>query len=204
MSLLSAARRRGRAAPAALAFGIVLVASAAFAQPKGDPSHGEAKAKACESCHGAAGRAPLAGLPLLAGQPEQFMVLQLILLREGLRDVPQMAPLMKGLSDQDITDIAAHFARQTPVKDGAARDADLFARGAALAKGMNCGSCHRPDYSGQNQMPRLANQREDYLAASMKAYRDNKRVGSDTSMNGVLYGVGDAEIRALAHYLARQ
>ena len=33
----------------------------------------------------------------------------------------------------------------------------------------------------------LANQREDYLVAALKAYRDNKRTGSDTSMNAVLY-----------------
>jgi cytochrome c553 len=38
----------------------------------------------------------------------------------------------------------------------------------------------------------------------MKAYRDNKRVGTDTSMNGILYQVPDSDIQALAHYLAHQ
>jgi cytochrome c553 len=69
---------------------------------------------------------------------------------------------------------------------------------------MACGSCHLGDYSGQRQVPRLAGQREDYLVASMKAYRDNKRVGTDTSMNGILYQVPDSDIQALAHYLAHQ
>jgi cytochrome c553 len=182
----------------------ILFSGSALAQPKGDPVSGEAKAKACESCHGAGERAPLEGMPSLAGQPEVFLTLQLILLREGLREVPQMAPFTKSLSDRDITDIAAHFARQTPAKDGTGRDAELFARGAALSKAMNCGSCHRADYGGQRQMPRLAGQREDYLVATMKAYRDNQRAGTDTSMNGALYLVPDADIRALAHYLARQ
>jgi cytochrome c553 len=36
----------------------------------------------------------------------------------------------------------------------------------------------------------------------MKDYRDNKRSGSDTSMNAVMYQVSDADIQALAHYLA--
>ena len=189
---------------AVLALGILFSGSAALAQAPGDPVRGEVKAKACESCHGKRGGAPLEGMPSLAGQPEVFLALQLILLREGLREVPQMAAFTKGLSDQDITDISAHFARQTPARNSAGRDTGLFARGAALSKAMNCGSCHRADYAGQRQMPRLAGQREDYLLASMKAFRDNRRTGTDTSMNGVLYLVPDSDIRALAHYLARQ
>jgi cytochrome c553 len=38
----------------------------------------------------------------------------------------------------------------------------------------------------------------------MTAYRDNKRSGSDTSMNAALYRVPDGDLRALAHYLAHQ
>jgi cytochrome c553 len=69
---------------------------------------------------------------------------------------------------------------------------------------MGCGSCHLQDFRGQKQIPRVANQREDYLAATMKAYRDNKRTGADTSMNGILYKVPDGDIEALAHFLAHQ
>ena len=36
----------------------------------------------------------------------------------------------------------------------------------------------------------------------MKDYRDNRRSGSDTSMNAALYQVADSDIQALAHYLA--
>ena len=58
------------------------------------------------------------------------------------------------------------------------------------------------DYRGQKQVPRIANQREDYLVTALKDYRDNRRSGTDTSMNSVLYQVSDADIQALAHYLA--
>jgi cytochrome c553 len=37
----------------------------------------------------------------------------------------------------------------------------------------------------------------------MLAYRDNRRTGGDTIMAGTLYGVPDADILTLAHYLAR-
>jgi cytochrome c553 len=53
-------------------------------------------------------------------------------------------------------------------------------------------------------MPRLAAQREDYLVETMKAYRENKRTGADTTMAEVMRGVPDADIAALAHFLARR
>ena len=123
-------------------------------------------------------------------------------LREGLRDVPQMAGMLKGVTDRELTDIAAHFASQTPLSLKGNPNPKLRARGAEVAKGMGCGSCHMSDFRGQHQVPRIVNQREDYLALAMKAYRDNKRSGSDTSMNGVLYQVPDSDIQALAHFLA--
>ena len=60
------------------------------------------------------------------------------------------------------------------------------------------------DYVGQRQVPRITNQREEYLAKTLTAYRDNKRSGVDTSMNAVMYKTTDADIAALAHYLAHQ
>jgi len=132
----------------------------------------------------------------------QYLELQLVLMREGLREVPQMAGMLKGLSDRDLGDIAAWFAARKPPPRSVSRDAKLHARGAALAKAMICGNCHGEDYRGQNHLPRLAHQREDYLITALKAYRDNQRTGIDTSMNGVMHQVTDSEIRALAHYLA--
>lgn len=73
----------------------------------------------------------------------------------------------------------------------------------ALVQKQHCGSCDLPDFSGRQQIPRLAGQREEYLVASMLAYRDNRRTGGDTIMAAALYGASDADIRALAHYLAR-
>jgi len=182
--------------------GFTLAAGAAFAQSSADPSRGEAKAAACSACHGSPERLPVAGTPFLAGQQEEFTVLQMFLLREGVRDVPQMAGMLSGFSDRDLIDVAAYFARQAPPRSNAKPDPGLRARGAALSKAMGCGSCHLADYRGQKQVPLLSNQREDYLVASLKAYRDNKSTGPDTTMNGVLYRMADSDIQALAHYLA--
>lgn len=187
--------------------GVLVAASSAFGQtppPKGDPARGAEKVAVCLSCHGPAPGAPLAGMPSLAGQQEEFLVLQMILLREGLRDVPVMAGMLKSLGDRDLIDIAAYFNRQKPYAANGNRDAQRHAQGAGLSQKMGCSSCHMNDYRGQRQVPSLVNQREDYLAATLKAYRDNKRSGIDTSMNAVMYQVADSDIQALAHYLAGQ
>jgi cytochrome c553 len=184
--------------------GFACVAGAALAQSKADPARGAVKAQACGACHGTPERAPLPLTPSLAGQQVEFTVLQMFLLREGVRNVPQMAGMLSGFSDPDLDDVAAYFARQAPPRSNGKPDPGLRARGAALSKAMGCGSCHLADYRGQKQVPLLSNQREDYLVASLKAYRDNRSTGPDTSMNGVLYRMPDGDIQALAHYLAHQ
>lgn len=198
------AARRIRVICRAVAFlGVLLVAGSACAQ-SADPARGKIKAAACEACHGSPERPPLAGTPPLAGQQQEFLALQMFLFREGLREAPQMASTLNGFSDWDLVDVAAYFTRQSAARNNARPDPQLLARGAALAKTMGCGSCHIEDYRGQKQVPRLTGLPEDYLAATMKAYRDNKRTGADTTMNGILYKMPDRDIEALAHYLANR
>jgi cytochrome c553 len=197
--------QRMRVVRCAAAFlGAVLATSGTFAQSSIDPARGKARATACEACHGAQDRPALPGTPWLAGQQEDYISLQMFLFREELRQAPQMSGVLNGFSDYDLVDVAAYFGRQKPVRSGSKPDPKLYARGAEISRNMGCGSCHLQDFRGQKQIPRVASQREDYLAATMKAYRDNKRTGADTSMNGMLYKVPDRDIEALAHFLAHQ
>ena len=53
-------------------------------------------------------------------------------------------------------------------------------------------------------MPHIAAQREDFLAGTLRAYRDDQRRGSDTQMNGVMKGLSDADVAAIAHYVAQR
>jgi cytochrome c553 len=155
----------------------------------------------CGTCHGEDGNSKMEKTPSLAGQPELFLTNQLILFRERLRKSEAMEPFVKGMADADIVALAAHYAKLPPQPSAEPSDAGLSKRGAELAKAMRCGSCHLPDFSGREQMPRLAHQRIDYTIDTLIAYREGKRYGVDTSMNGAMYGVSDAEIRALAHFV---
>lgn len=202
MSRLDAPRRSG---VIFRFFATALALAAASPVPyAGEAAQGQAKPESCVECHGSRERLPLPGMPYLAGQPVQFLELQMILMREGLREVPQMGPFLKGLTDRDISGIAAYFAREAPPRNTAQLDPKLHARGAQLAKAMICGNCHGEGFRGHQHLPRLAGQREDYLVASLKAYRDNERTGIDTSMNEAMYRVSDRDIEALAHFLAHQ
>ena len=181
-----------RIATALLAAGAALAAVPALSQ------------ETCLACHGPDGNSVTPGIPSIAGQPGTFLETQLVLIREELRPAPQMLPIAKGLTDQDIVSLAAHFsalpARSVAETQG---EENLMRQGMERARALRCGVCHVADFRGQNQVPRLAGQREDYLLSELRAYRDGERQGGDTTMAAVVYGVSDADLGALAHFLAR-
>jgi cytochrome c553 len=160
---------------------------------------------ACINCHGENGRSQMEGIPSLAGQPTDFIVTQMILFREGIRQVPAMQAFAANLPDQDIIDLAAFFAALPPgpPDDRRPRDAALFAAGAALSGPRRCATCHVGDYGGRAQIPRISAQREEYLVHALKGYRDGTRAGADAQMNGAVVGLSDPDLLALAHYLSQ-
>lgn len=183
--------------------------AAAFSLPAiaRDPVRGaEIAAERCAACHGFDGRSSMAEIPRLAGQQSGFITLQMILFREGIRDVPAMQSSTEKLSDTDIEAVAAYYAGlpSAAPEDRTPRDAALMVRGQAISAARNCGVCHLPNYAGRAQMPRLTHQHEAFLTHTMAEYRDGKRVGIDTQMNGAVQGLSDADIAALAHYLSHQ
>jgi cytochrome c553 len=154
----------------------------------------------CGACHGADGNSTMAGVPSLAGQPKVFIENQLVMIREGMREVPQMKGILDQVKDEDFTALAKIYAALPAKPSSVKLDAEKIKRGATLSKQGLCGSCHLQDYAGQQQIPRLAQQREDFLLASMQQFRDGKTVGRDTMMTGVLRGFTDQQLGDLAHY----
>ena len=158
----------------------------------------------CESCHGPGGNSATALTPSIAQQPQLYLENQLVFFREGLRNSPVMEAVLKDVKDEEIVALAKHFAAQPArVVEKAPADGKVAARGRELSDRMHCGQCHLPTLHGRAQMPRLAGQREDYLLHAMTGYRDNKRTGADTTMAGILHGMSDADLAALAHFMSR-
>lgn len=185
----------------AVAFWLALAAPLALVAPA--KADAQSKVKLCEACHGPGGNATIAGTPSIAGQPATFLENSLVYFREGLRKAAVMQDVARGMPDEEITALARHFSAQPAkvVMTGKVDDAKAT-RGKQIAARNHCGQCHLPKYEGRDQMPRLAGQREDYLYAAMIGYRDGKRSAADTTMTEVLYGMSDADIAALAHFMA--
>lgn len=156
----------------------------------------------CASCHGEGGNSQMENIPSLAGQPAFFILNQLFLMREGVRKIEAMMPFVKDLKDADLQALSEHFSKLEPKQSDEKIDPELARRGAQISAGRRCESCHLPDLSGQEQMPRLAKQRIDYLIHSLKEFRDNQRSGADTQMTAAIFGASDADIAALAHFAA--
>ncbi len=195
---------RVRTAAKRYIFGLVVLLGTYGAGAPEDQGSLEAKIRACGSCHGSDGNSTREGIPSLAGQPEKFLIDQLILIREGVRRSELMRPFVRGFDDATIIAISKYFASsKVRPADGPIKP-ELVSRGRALAENGHCGGCHLKDFSGREQIPRIAGQREDYLAAMLRAYRDGKALRPDTTMNNIMRGASDADIRALAHFLTHK
>lgn len=78
----------------------------------GDAAAGKAKSVICAACHGATGISISPIWPNLAGQKEMYLAKQIKAFRDGTRVDPTMAPMVAGLTDDDIANLAAYFSAQ--------------------------------------------------------------------------------------------
>ena len=183
---------------------VVILAGAVFAAaPVAYAQISAQRLALCAACHGAEGKSQIKGIPSLAAQPQLFLENQLVLIREGVRDIAAMKGSLDGVTDTEITALAKYYADKTLAPVPTDKDAEVFARGGKLAEGMRCGICHLPTYLGREQIPRLAGQREDYLLHSMQQFKNNQAIGRDSNMAASVYGVSDQELQDISYYLAR-
>jgi cytochrome c553 len=164
------------------------------------------RAAVCFACHGAKGQSQLPLTPSLGAQPSFFVVAQLFLFRDARRgNAPvAMTEAAKTLTDDDLRAFADLISKLPAPPPPAEKppDAQKFARGRALVLKQNCTTCHNPDLSGREQMPRLANQREDYLLKALRDYKSGARLGYGGAMAEELSALKDADLVDLAHFLA--
>lgn len=195
-----------------------LLASTAYGQGviKGDPAKAQQiVTTVCAACHGADGNSAIPVNPNLAGQHPEYTYKQLVNFKpQGGKAAERANPVMGGmvanLSEDDMKNIAAHYAAQKS-KPRAARDAALVKQGEAIyrggvaAKGVPaCAACHAPNGAGMPaQFPRIAGQHADYTAAQLKAFRGGQRANDPAQMmRGAAAKMSDQEITAVAEYIA--
>jgi cytochrome c553 len=159
---------------------------------------------ACLACHGEHGTSINPEVPSLGAQPAPYMVIQLYLFRERMRSIDVMNDAMKGISDEELRKFAKLLSTLPSPAPAEPGDPARMQNGQALVHRHRCNFCHSADLSGQNSVPRIAGQREDYLLKALREYKSNTRPGYDASMAEVVQPLSEDDIRELAYYAARQ
>ncbi|KXI29284.1 c-type cytochrome [Paraglaciecola hydrolytica] len=97
-----------------LSIGVIVSGLCTFSASAADIQAGKSKAVTCNACHGNNGISMLPMYPNLAGQKEQYLILQLKAFRDGERKNMLMSPMSTGLSDTDIANLSAYYASLDP------------------------------------------------------------------------------------------
>lgn len=167
-----------------------------------DIEAGRRKAESCAECHGPNGNSSQSLMPSLAAQPPLHTYFQLLQFRDRRRFDVDMSPAAATLSDRDMQDLAAYFAAQKAAAPGLPADPQKAALGRNLADRYHCHSCHKPDLTGQNHIPRLAGQPYDYLVKQLRGFKAGTRPDIDGNMASSAQPLSDQDIENLAHYIA--
>lgn len=174
-----------------LALGGGLLAGAAPAE--GDFDAGRKVAGMCRTCHGSDGFAKIPIAPHIGGEPAPYLAAQLRAFRDGSREHEMMTVVARGLSDQQIADVAAYYAAHvasatlTAPEDGAPE---------------LCVSCHGVDgLAVVEDVPHLAGETNIYIETQLKAFRTGKRTSE--VMTDIAADLSDDEIRAMANWFSR-
>jgi cytochrome c553 len=174
---------------------------AAHSMARGDPAAGERlAAERCVSCHASA-ETIHSIVPLLEGQPKAAFIAQWRAFRERKRTAPVMLSLAERLTEQEVNDLADHYAARLPPRSSTSAGSEA---GRALADRLRCAGCHGPALQGTNAgAARLAGQKARYTIWSLQQMRSGTRAhGTAAKPDPLLGNLTNDEIESLAAHFA--
>jgi cytochrome c553 len=170
----------------------------------GDVERGRVLAQTCAGCHGVPGSFnanPAYHVPKLGGQNADYIEVALQGYRRGSRGHETMQAQASSLSDQDIADVAAHFAGLPGEAERGRLSASAAEIEAGRTKSTTCVACHGAEgIAAAPQWPNLAGQHASYLAVALEQYKDGTR--ADLVMGPLMTPLDDAAIEELAAFFA--
>jgi len=170
---------------------------------------GRRRATLCAYCHGQDGNSVKPETPNLADQNPAYLLQQIEKFVDGRRKDFVMQTLAEAFTMDDKVNLAVYYASQQVRPERV--DPERAARGERVYQ-SHCQACHGPEGRGREGFAHLAGQRTAYVKKTLKRFRANARqegaatetaVRSDPRMEQVTGGLSDAEIAALAAYVAR-
>ncbi|MGM0536640.1 MAG: c-type cytochrome [Pseudomonadota bacterium] len=194
----------------AITVGAVGVAHADL-QADADAAAGKEKAQSCAACHGQEGISPSGAFPNQAGQQASYLAKQIMDIRDGHREVAQMAGQVDDFSDQDAWDVAVYYADMEPAVGQADADEALVERGRELyragdmAKGIPaCAACHTPTGEGIGTAvyPALSGQHPEYTLSTLQDFASGERNNDPANIMGdIASKMSDSDMEAVANYV---
>jgi cytochrome c553 len=175
---------------------------------RGDAARGAAIATTCNNCHGTNGISADAAFPNLAGQSVAALYKQLEDYKSGKRDPAVMGVFVAPLSQQQMVDLATHFASLpnpfavVAVMPGSADPAarNLIEVGSPMRSIASCAACHGP-LGVTTGAPELRGQQRAYLEQQLQAFKAGSRHNDiSEQMRVVARQLTGEEIATLAAY----
>jgi cytochrome c553 len=176
---------------------------------RGDSTAGATvAADSCIACHDPNGLSAGPAIPSMSGQSARAIYKQLSDFKSGARVNPAMAPIIAGLTPQQMVDVAAYYSRLprrnadiASQPDAGATMRHLVTNGDSTRAIPACDACHQSFTGGPLEAPQLTGQYPDYTAAQLRAFADHSRHNDLYGRMRVIAGkLTDTEVSALALY----
>ena len=160
------------------------------------------KAQVCAGCHGDQGIPQQKIWPVIWGQQQGYLYLQLRDFKSGARKDDIMSPIAESLSREDMQALALYFSQKTwPDLQQPRAPADVSARAQKVNNSVVCTSCHQSGFLGDSTQPRLAGQTKEYLQKSMLDFRSKTRA-NNPGMTDFMLAISEQDIGDLAAFVA--
>ena len=156
----------------------------------------------CGACHGENGVPQDKTTPVIWGQTEGYLYLQLRDYKRGDRKNDQMTPVAGQLERADMFALAKSFSQKKWPSLGQPPASSETAAEARRANGsVGCTGCHQDSYLGEGTQPRLAGQSKEYMLQTMLDFRTRVRA-NNPGMSDLMKATSEADIKAMAEYTA--
>lgn len=162
----------------------------------------EDAAAVCASCHGDNGVPADKSIPVIWGQNEGYLYLEMRDYKLGNRKNETMAAVAGGLDKPALKALSAYFAAKPwPNLQQPSAPGDVAKHADTISGSAGCKGCHMDKWQGDSVTPRIGGQGIQYLRETMAQFRNGERANNPW-MSALLKTYTDADIDALAQFLA--
>ena len=155
----------------------------------------------CANCHGDGGNSVKPDVPNLAGQNAYYLLQQLREFSGTQRKTSEFKRrLVNAMSADEKIGMVVFYAAQEVTYKPATNP--TLARRGSLLYAKACADCHDADGRGAREYSRVAGQQTEYLAQSLKGYRDGTGARINAAMAKEIKPLNDADIAAIVAYVS--